>query len=124
MDGRLPSDSTLQALVDDIVKLGHANAGAFSLVLLLPVGARPAAVFEPQDFAASLESCGFFSTHMVFTLQRLVRADYRFLATCVAALMELCSCTNGAQQPCYVYCVSSERWRFVHWQQRQKCEYV
>ncbi len=69
MSGSLPSHSTLHTLADEIVKLGHASADSFSLVLPALQG-RPAAVFEPKDFTAPLESCGFFSGSMSISLQR------------------------------------------------------
>lgn len=69
MNGSMPSHSTIHTLADEIVKLGHASAGTFSLVLPAVQG-RPAAVFEPKDFTAPLESCGFFTGSMSISLQK------------------------------------------------------
>jgi hypothetical protein len=72
LEGLLSSDSTLQVLVDEIVKLGHASAGAFSV--LIPQGpghpeCTTAFELNVQDSSTSLESCGLFTTMMLITLR-------------------------------------------------------
>ena len=74
MSGSLPADSTLQTLADEIVKLGHAAADAFS-ILLPPYQGRPPTVYEPKDFSTSLESCGVFGAQMGVTLQKFGKVD-------------------------------------------------
>jgi hypothetical protein len=71
MSGSLPADATLQSLADEIARLGHASAGAFSM-LLPPYQDHPPTVHEPKNFcAASLESCGVFGSQMVVALQKV-----------------------------------------------------
>jgi len=74
MSGSLPADSTLQTLADEIVKLGHATADTFS-ILLPPYQRRPPTVYEPKDFTTSLESCGVFGAQMGVTLQKFGKVD-------------------------------------------------
>ena len=71
MGGWLPCDSTLHTLASEIVRLGHAGAGSFS-ILLPQHQLRPPATHNPDAFDASLESCGIFGAHMTITLQRFL----------------------------------------------------
>jgi hypothetical protein len=73
MGGFLPSHSTLQTLADEMAKLGHAEAGSFSIVLP-KIQNRPSVIYGPDAFCAtSLECCGLFENHVTLTLQRFVR---------------------------------------------------
>jgi len=68
MGGWLPPNSSLQTLANEIVRLGHAGEGTFS-ILLPQHQARPPANYNPDAFDTSLESCGVFGAHMTITLQ-------------------------------------------------------
>ena len=72
MGGLLPVNSTLQTIADEIVILGHADAGTFSIVFP-KLQNHPSIIFEPNMFDTSLESCGVFESHMTLTLQRFVQ---------------------------------------------------
>ena len=68
----LPVNSTLHTIADEIVKLGHADAGTFSIVFPM-LQNHPSTIFDPNMFDTSLESCGVFESHMTLTLQRFVQ---------------------------------------------------
>lgn len=71
MGGFLPPASTLQMLANEIVRLGHAEAGTFSIVFP-SLATRPPATYDPTAFGKSLESCGLFAGHLTLALEKFV----------------------------------------------------
>lgn len=72
LGGFLPPDSTLRTLADEIVRLGHAEAGSFSIVFP-PLSNRPPATYVPDAFDKSLETCGLFVGHLTIALENFAR---------------------------------------------------
>lgn len=74
INGTLPANATLQNLADEIVKLGHASADSFSVVLP-PLQGRAPTVYEPKDFTASLQSLDMFDKPISVSLQKFGQVE-------------------------------------------------